>query len=49
VKPTLIKGQGGVFDVRLDDRLIFSKHELGRFPAPGEIEDQLAPQLPASG
>ena len=30
-------GGGGVFDVVVDGRLIFSKHEIGRFPEPGEI------------
>jgi selT/selW/selH-like putative selenoprotein len=26
-----------VFDVRVDGRLVFSKHEAGRFPDPEEI------------
>lgn len=33
----LIGGGGGVFDVVVDGRLIFSKHQTGRFPEPGEI------------
>jgi selenoprotein W-related protein len=28
---------GGVFEVRVDDRLIFSKSSLGRFPEEGEV------------
>lgn len=36
-KCELIGGGGGVFDVVVDDRLIFSKHQIGRFPEPGEI------------
>ena len=28
---------GGGFDVVVDGRLIFSKHQIGRFPEPGEI------------
>lgn len=28
---------GGVFDVIVDDRLVFSKHEAGRFPNFKEI------------
>ena len=28
---------GGVFDVIVDDRLVFSKHETGRFPHVKEI------------
>ncbi len=35
----LIPGGGGVFDVRLDGELVFSKHETGRFPNLGEIAD----------
>jgi selT/selW/selH-like putative selenoprotein len=33
----LERGSGGVFDVTVDGKLIFSKHTLGRFPEPGEI------------
>jgi selenoprotein W-related protein len=38
VDAELIRGKGGVFDVRVDGELIFSKHELNRFPEPGEVE-----------
>ena len=34
----LISRGGGVFEVTLNDRLIFSKKSLGRFPDDGEIE-----------
>lgn len=36
---TLIKGGGGVFDVKCDGTLIFSKHHVPgqRFPNSGEI------------
>jgi len=27
-----------VFDVRVDGKLVFSKHQIGRFPEPGEVE-----------
>ncbi len=37
--PTLEKGSGGVFDVTVDGRLVFSKHQAGRFP---EVEEVLA-------
>ena len=33
----LIKGSGGVFEVMLDGKLIFSKKSLGRFPENSEI------------
>lgn len=35
----LIKGRGGVFEIRNGDELIFSKKQLGRFPEPGEVVD----------
>ncbi|MBU8921661.1 MAG: Rdx family protein [Bacteroidales bacterium] len=33
----LIDGRGGVFDVHVDEELIYSKHETGRFPDDDEI------------
>ena len=33
----LIPGGSGVFDVTVDDELIFSKHETGRHITSGEI------------
>jgi len=33
----LTAGGGGVFDVSLDGKLVFSKKSIGRFPEPGEI------------
>jgi selT/selW/selH-like putative selenoprotein len=41
VDAELIRGKDGVFDVRVDGKLIFSKHELGRFPEPGEVEAKI--------
>jgi selenoprotein W-related protein len=38
VDAELIRGTGGVFDVRVDGQLVFSKHDLGRFPEDGEVE-----------
>ena len=32
-----MRGGGGVFDVTLDGKLLFSKHKQGRFPEPGEV------------
>jgi selT/selW/selH-like putative selenoprotein len=37
VEPSLVKGSGGVFDVEVDGRLVFSKHSRQRFPEPGEV------------
>jgi selenoprotein W-related protein len=41
VKSTLIAASGGVFEVMVDGRLVFSKKEVGRFPEPGEIAGML--------
>ena len=35
---SLIKGEGGVFDVYVEDSVIFSKKKEGRFPNEGEVE-----------
>jgi len=34
-----VKGSGGIFEVVLDGRTLFSKHETGRFPELGELLD----------
>jgi len=49
VKTELKEGSGGVFDVEVDEELIFSKHELGRFPGPGEVEGMIAGILQDQG
>ena len=33
----LVESGGGVFEIELDDKLIFSKKKLNRFPEDGEI------------
>ena len=35
----MIKGGGGIFDVHVDGRRVYSKHEEGRFPEHEEILD----------
>ena len=37
IQVELIKGSGGVFEVRANGRLVFSKEILGRLPDEGEI------------
>jgi selenoprotein W-related protein len=37
IETELIKGGGGVYEVMLDGRLIFSKQKTGRFPESEEI------------
>jgi selT/selW/selH-like putative selenoprotein len=42
---SLRSGSQGRFEVTLDDRLIFSKAKLGRFPKAGEIRELAEPAL----
>jgi len=37
----LIEEGGGIFDVKVDGELVFSKRELDRFPKPGEVVDAI--------
>jgi selT/selW/selH-like putative selenoprotein len=37
----LVEGSGGIFDVVVDGRKVFSKYERGRFPHPGEVVELL--------
>ena len=39
IKAELIKGTGGVFEVSVNDNLLYSKKDLGRFPNENEVED----------
>jgi selenoprotein W-related protein len=41
----LISSGGGVFEVCLEDKLIFSKKSLGRFPEHSEIDDLINQNL----
>jgi len=41
----LVDGSGGVFEVALDGRPVFSKKQLGRFPNNGEVETTVADLL----
>lgn len=45
---SLVPGTGGIFEVRLDGELIFSRKELGRFPESKELKqlvrDRIAPE-----
>ena len=47
IQAELIKGTGGVFEVKVDDELAFSKRALGRFPTPGEVERWIEQRLAA--
>jgi len=37
VEAQMIEGSGGIFDVTVDGKLVYSKYETGRFPVPGEV------------
>jgi selT/selW/selH-like putative selenoprotein len=45
VKPTLIEGSGGVFEVEVNGKLVFSKKAARRFP---ENEKEIFPHLAAA-
>lgn len=44
----LVPGTGGIFEVRVDDEVIWSREEMGRFPDIKELKrlvrDRIAPQ-----
>ena len=37
----VVRGSGGIFDVSVDGKRIFSKHDEGRFPTEKEIVDKV--------
>ena len=39
VDAELKKGHRGIFDVEVDDELVYSKYETHRFPRPNEVGD----------
>ncbi|MBF0279369.1 MAG: Rdx family protein [SAR324 cluster bacterium] len=41
VEAKLVSSGGGVFEVQADNKLIFSKKQLGRFPEPNEIQKMI--------
>jgi len=41
VDAELIHGVKGIFDVYVDDKLVFSRHQEGRFPEPQDIFDKV--------
>ena len=38
---TLMPGTGGIFEVRLDNQIIFSRKEQGRFPESKELKQRV--------
>ncbi len=41
----LVPGTGGVFDIRLDGQLLFSRKDAGRFPEAKEIKQLIRDQI----
>jgi len=37
VEPKLIEGGNGIFDVKVDGKLVYSKKETNKFPDQGEV------------
>ena len=37
IEANLVPGKNGIFDVVVDDKLVYSKSKTGRFPEPGEV------------
>lgn len=37
----LVPGTGGIFEVRVDDELVFSRKDAGRFPEAKELKQQV--------
>ncbi len=42
---TLAPVSGGVFEVRINDELVFSRKQAGRFPEPRELKDAVRAAL----
>ena len=43
----VVPGADGIFDVRVDGELVFTKSMLGRYPEPGEVVPLLRERLSA--
>jgi len=43
----VVPGVGGIFDVHVDETLVFTKSMLGRYPQPDEVTPLLNDQLTA--
>lgn len=41
----LIKSEGGVFEIELNGKLLFSKASLGRFPEDGEVKNLISSEV----
>jgi len=41
VETKLIEGSKGIFDVKVDGKLVYSKYETNRFPEEGEVAQRI--------
>ena len=41
----VVPGKGGIFDVHVDDELVFTKSMLGHYPEPDDVVPLLRPHL----
>jgi len=41
----VVPGRGGIFDVHVDDELVFTKSMLGRYPDPDDVVPLLRDRL----
>jgi len=41
----IVPGKGGIFDVHVDDDLVFTKSMLGRYPDPDDVVPLLREKL----
>ena len=41
VEANLVSSDGGVFEVKVDENLVFSKKQSGRFPEENEVLDKI--------
>ncbi|UCG17456.1 MAG: Rdx family protein [Phycisphaerales bacterium] len=46
IEAECVEGGGGIFDVRLDGKLIYSRHQTGRFPEHREVLTAIAHVAP---
>lgn len=46
---TLIPSDGGAFEVKIDDEMIYSKLSTGRHAEPGEVENLVAKHVKKEG
>ncbi len=42
----IVMGTAGIFDIEVNDKMIFSKEKMDRFPEPGEVLSLFEELLP---